>query len=360
MRKLPCIFIGLLMVCNSYSSEGGGKKIVIAHRGASGYLPEHSMSAKAMAYAMGADYIEQDVVMTKDDRLVVLHDYYLDRITNVADVYPDRHRKDDRFYAIDFTLEEIQQLEMTEGFRIKDGKREQIYKSRFPMWKSSFRVHTFEDEIELIQGLNQSTGKKVGIYPEIKDPWFHAQEGKDISRAVLTVLKKYGYTQKSTLVYLQCFDPYEVKRIHDKLFPEFGMEVKQLVLIGGGKGRKTTVLQNGKVIHRTLDWIFEPDGMQKIAEFAEGIGPGYSKLVKNESTKGHLIITDMVKNAHAAGLVVHPFTFRVDARLPDYVGSFEEMLDVFYYEVGVDGVFTDFPDRVVDFLKSTSDRTEAN
>ncbi len=144
-------------------------KVVIAHRGASGYLPEHSLPAKAMAYAQGADYLEQDLVMTKDNELVVLHDHYLDRVTDVAERFPDRARKDGRYYAIDFTLPEIKSLKFTEGFDIdKNGKKVQSYPNRFPMGKSDFRVHTFQEEIEFIQGLNHSTGKNTGIYPEIK------------------------------------------------------------------------------------------------------------------------------------------------------------------------------------------------
>lgn len=96
-------------------------KIVIAHRGASGYLPEHSMESKAMAYAMGAHYIEQDVVMSKDEQLLVLHDHYLDRVTNVAEIFSGRARNDGRYYAIDFTLAEIRSLSMTERFVLKEG-----------------------------------------------------------------------------------------------------------------------------------------------------------------------------------------------------------------------------------------------
>ncbi|MCT7040174.1 glycerophosphodiester phosphodiesterase, partial [Salmonella enterica subsp. enterica serovar Pomona] len=101
------------------------EKVVIAHRGASGYLPEHTLPAKAMAYAQGADYLEQDLVMTKDDHLVVLHDHYLDRVTDVADRFPNRARKDGRYYAIDFTLDEIKSLKFTEGFDIENGKKVQ-------------------------------------------------------------------------------------------------------------------------------------------------------------------------------------------------------------------------------------------
>ena len=120
--RLSLISVSLLcsfMTMKTLSVE----KIVIAHRGASGYLPEHTLAAKSMAYAMGANYIEQDVVMTRDDVLIVMHDITLDRTTDVAEKFPDRSRGDGRFYAIDFTLKEIRSLSATEGFRIKEGRK---------------------------------------------------------------------------------------------------------------------------------------------------------------------------------------------------------------------------------------------
>ncbi len=352
-RNLLGIFVGLLIIaCPTGFAIAGSEKTVIAHRGASGYLPEHSMAGKAMAYAMGVDYIEQDLVMTKDNQLVVLHDHYLDRVTNVAEVYPNRKRKDGRYYVIDFTLSEINQLEMTEGFKIENGKQVANFPQRFPLWKSSFRVHTFEEEVEMIQGLNKSMGKNVGIYPEIKSPWFHRHEGKDISKEVLRILKKYGYTTKNDLVYLQCFDPNETERINNDLFPEFNMEVKLVQLIAETEWKETMIYQGGKAVPYNYDWMFKPGAMQKVAEYADGIGPWKPMIVKNESTRNHLVITNMVKEAHEAGMVVHPYTFRLDVeRIPKYASSFEDMLNIFYYQVGVDGVFTDFPDRVVDFLR---------
>ncbi|HBY9780905.1 TPA: glycerophosphodiester phosphodiesterase, partial [Klebsiella pneumoniae] len=172
--KLTALMSGIILSSSALCfSATAADKMVIAHRGASGYLPEHTLPAKAMAYAQGADYLEQDLVMTKDDRLVVLHDHYLDRVTDVAQRFPQRARKDGRFYAIDFTLDEIKSLKFTEGFEPKNGKNVQTYPGRFPMGKSDFRIHTFEEEIEFVQGLNHSTGKNIGIYPEIKAPWFH-------------------------------------------------------------------------------------------------------------------------------------------------------------------------------------------
>ena len=308
-------------------------KLVIAHRGASGYLPEHTIAAKAMAYAQGADYIEQDLVMTKDDEVVVLHDHYLDTVTNVADLFPHRAREDGRFYVIDFTLAEIRQLAVYERFANKGGSKAPVFKDRFPLEKSTFRVNTFAEEIELIQGLNKSTGRTVGIYPEIKSPAFHREAGKDISAAVLEVLKNYGYRTKQDLVFLQCFDPYELQRIHQQLFSEMEMAVPLVQLLG-------------------TDPQFEPalteEGLAQVAAYADGIGPSMFLVVKPGSGTE---ATDLVDRAHELGMVVHPYTFRRD-QVPEFADDYQQLLRIFLDDVGVDGVFTDFPDLTKEFIAS--------
>jgi glycerophosphoryl diester phosphodiesterase len=147
------------------------EKIVIAHRGASGYLPEHTMEAKAAAHAMNCDFIEQDVVLSKDNVAVVIHDIYLDDVTDVATKFSNRKRADHRYYVIDFTFAELQTLTVFERFSPKTGA--QLYPNRFPKGAGAFKLHSFEQELQLIQGLNKSTQKNIGIYPEIKDPEFH-------------------------------------------------------------------------------------------------------------------------------------------------------------------------------------------
>ncbi|MBQ4776997.1 glycerophosphodiester phosphodiesterase [Pectobacterium versatile] len=333
------------------ASASSTDKIVIAHRGASGYLPEHTLPAKAMAYAQGADYLEQDLVLTKDNALIVLHDHYLDRVTDVAERFPQRARKDGRFYAIDFTLEEIKSLKFTEGFDIKDGKQVQSYPNRFPMWKSDFRIHTFQEEIEFIQGLNHSTGKNIGLYPEIKAPWFHHQEGKDIARETLAVLKLYGYTKKSDKVFLQSFDVAELKRIKTELQPQMKMDLNLIQLIAYTDWHETYEKQaDGTWVNYHYDWMQKPGAMQQIATYADGIGPDYHMLVQKGSTSDHITFTDMVKEAHQNKLQVHPFTARAD-RLPAYANDIGRLYDILYYQADVDGLFTDFPDKAVDFLK---------
>lgn len=344
---------GLVLMGATFSTTANADdKVVIAHRGASGYLPEHTLPAKAMAFAQGADYLEQDLVMTKDDQLVVLHDHYLDRVTNVADRFPDRARKDGRYYAIDFTLAEIKSLKFSEGFTVENGKKVQTFPGRFPMGKSDFRVHTFEEEIEFIQGLNHSTGKNVGLYPEIKAPWFHHQEGKDIATRVLEVLKKYGYTKKSDKIYLQCFDANELKRIRNELEPKMGMDLKLVQLIAYTKWNETEEQQpDGKWVNYSYDWMLEPGAMEKIAQYADGIGPDYHMLIADSSTNGHIIINGMVKEAHEHQLEVHPFTVRAD-QLPPYAKDVNELYDALYRQADVDGLFTDFPDKAVSYLHS--------
>jgi glycerophosphoryl diester phosphodiesterase len=320
------------------STQAFSQKIVVAHRGASGYLPEHTLVAKAMAHAMGADYIEQDVVMTKDDHLIVLHDVTLDRTSDVAEQFPNRIRDDGRYYAIDFTLEEIRTLNVSEGFSYRGGVKTQSYTDRFPVGASSFSIPTLIEEIELIQGMNKSTGKDVGIYPEVKSPEFHRAAGKDVSTALVNVLKEYGYTTKQDKVFVQTFSFDELKIIHDEILPAAGVNLNLIQLIGGDE---------------SYSWMFEAGGMDKLSHFADGIGPEKSLVISRDSSKANVIISDLVEQAHAAGMQVHPYTYQLDpGRVPQYADSFENRLQLHYFGANVDGIFTDFPDRAVDFLKN--------
>ena len=348
MRDFSLLSVFLLAGCavNYDFDLGGGdqeiippaKKLVIAHRGASGYLPEHTIAAKAMAYAQGADYIEQDLMMTKDDELVVLHDRYLDTVTDVASVFPTRSRDDGRFYVIDFALDEIRQLSVSERFETEDGVATPVFKDRFPLWKSSFRVHTLSEEIELIQGLNQSTGKNIGVYPEIKSPAFHRDEGKDIASATLDVLNHYGYKTKSDRVFLQCFDPYELQRIYEDLMPARKMDLPLIQLIGTSEQYKS---------------FLNADGMKQLATFVDGIGPSASLLVEKDSTSSNIRATGLTEFAHVAGLKVHPYTFRRERdQMPSYAKDYDDLLRIFFDEIGVDGVFTGFPDLTVQYLEA--------
>jgi glycerophosphoryl diester phosphodiesterase len=309
-------------------------KIVIAHRGASGYLPEHTVPAIVLAHAQGADYLEQDVVLSKDDVPFVLHDVHIDTVTDVARRFPDRKRPDGRYYAIDFTASELKQLAASERFDPQTGRA--VYPSRFPLGQGGFQVPTLEEELQVIQGLNRTTGREAGIYPEIKYPAWHRAQGRDPSRIVVSLLARYGYKTKADKIYLQCFEPVEVKRIRTEL----GYQGRLIQLIeGSGSERDTPEQQH----------LRTPAGLDETAKVADGIGPSFADLVARKPD-GMLAATSLVRDAHARGLLVHPYTFRADA-VPPGVASFDDLLRLAFFDLGVDGVFSDHPDRAVAFLR---------
>ncbi len=310
------------------------RPVIIAHRGASGHLPEHTIQAKALAFAMGADYLEQDLVATRDDRLVVLHDIHLDRVTDVAVKFPGRAREDGRFYVRDFDLDEILTLTVHER---TDAAGKQVFPGRTAYAGAQFRVHTFERELALVATLQEQTGREVGIYPEIKSPAWHRREGVDISKRVLRALDDHGYSTHDAPAYLQCFDAHELQRIRHEL----GTGLKLVQLIGED------------------DWDPEPTafaamqtaaGITELARTVDGIGPWVNQLYAARGAAGGVAALELVELAHAEGLVVHPYTFRSDA-LPAGFDSFEELVRFFVRDVTVDGLFTDFPGEVLAILR---------
>ncbi|MDX1491069.1 MAG: glycerophosphodiester phosphodiesterase [Pseudohongiellaceae bacterium] len=324
----------------SHAHRNSPRPLVIAHRGACAYLPEHTLAAKALAYGMGADYLEQDVVMSKDEQLIVLHDVTLDRTTNVAQVFPERRRKDARFYAIDFTLDELLQLQLNEAVVEAGGRLVPQYPGRFPLYKSNFKIHTLADEIELAQGLNISSGRAVGIYPEIKRPDFHRENGKDLAMALLSELKRYGYTNKDDSIFVQTFDFQELKRLRETLMPELGIDLKLVQLIANDEeGRRLT----------------SPSGLKEVARYADAIGPEKDMILSFEQSPNRPVASPLLRHAKELGLAIHPYTFRADQGLvPPYVNSFDELLALFVEELGIDGLFTDFTDKLVAYLNLNS------
>lgn len=320
------------MTLTSPNPSHANDKIVIAHRGASGYLPEHTLEAKALAHSMNPDYIEQDVVLTKDGVPVVLHDHYLDTVSDVATKFKARKRKDGRYYAIDFTFAEIKTLQAFERIDLKTGK--QVFPNRFPSGQSHFSVPSLEEELELIKGLNQSSGKNIGIYPEIKAPAFHRKEGQDISKIVLEVLAKHGFSDKDDAIYLQCFDWNETKRIRNEL----GYKGKLIQLIAENSWNESPNVD--------FDALQKKDGLEAISKVADGIGPWINHVVNDDGTP-----SDLAQNAHAVGLALHPYTLRTDD-LPAWAKSHDHAMQVILFDAGADGLFTDFADLAVHYLAS--------
>ena len=312
--------------------KSGKKTLVIAHRGASGYLPEHTLAAKAMAYGMGADYLEQDLVATRDDEVIVSHDIHLDRVTDVATVFPGRARGDGRYYARDFDLAEIRRLTVTERVNA-DGNA--VFPGRFPVGKGILRVNTLAEELEFVAGMNAASGRSVGVYPEIKAPAWHRGEGVDLARLTLDVLAHFGYKDRDAPCFVQCFDWQETRRLRETL----DTDLKLVPLLADPAWGESAT---------DYAWLLSGDGVAEMAGVVDGVGPWLQQLYEVEPIDGCPISTGFAALAQAAGLEVHPYTFRKDA-LPPGFGDFDALLRFFVDDLAVDGLFTDFPDIVLGF-----------
>jgi glycerophosphoryl diester phosphodiesterase len=298
-------------------------KLVIAHRGASGYLPEHTLEGYALAYGLGAHFIELDLVMTRDGVLIALHDVQLERTTDAAQVYPGRVRPDGRWYAADFTRAEVAALRVRERV---DERGAPVFPGRFPQGRGRFAVPTLEEAIELVQGLNAATGCAVGLYIETKDPDFHRQAGLALEPALLEVLTRHGYTDRDAPVYLQSFDPDSLQRLR-----ALGTRLRLVQLVGGGA---------------RFDPLVTDAGLDGIARYADGIGPAKRRVEEDAPAGGP---SPLVRRAHARGLRVHTWTYRTDAVGPGHADVAAE-LRAHLRGLGVDGVFTDHPDRALAVL----------
>lgn len=322
------LLITLLIVAQT----GLAQPLVIAHRGASGYLPEHTLAAKAMAHAQGADHLEQDVVLSRDGVPVVLHDIHLEAVSDVAEQFPDRARGDGRWYVIDFNLAELRRLNLNE--RIRPDTGQPAWPNRFPVDLGRFGIVTLAEEIELVRGLNHSTGREAGLYVELKDPAWHHANGQDLASTVLAVLREHGYADDADAVYLQCFDWAETRRLREQL----GWRGRLIQLIG----------ENRWAMNDTdYDYLKTPAGLAEIATVADGIGPWIGQLFT--TMDGQTEPTGLVAAAREHGLAVHAYTLRADA-LPAFAADYDTLL-ARIFELGVDGVFTDFPDLTLDFLR---------
>lgn len=321
-RVIGALFVMLLCF------DGIAKPDVIAHRGASGHLPEHTLEALILAHAQGADYIEQDLVLSKGLVPVVLHDIHLETVTDVEQVYPNRKRADGRYYAFDFSLAELKTLRVHER---TDAQGRQVFPLRFD-GQSDFSIATFQQHIDLINQLNKSTGKNVGFYPEIKSPQWHLKQGADISAIVIKLLRANNLDDADAKIYVQCFDFEETQRLRNEL----NAKVKLVQLIGENEWGESD---------SDYDYLRTRAGLHQIAKVAQGIGPWIPQLIDIET----MMVTSLITDAHSAGLKVHPYTFRKD-QLPEGIDA-STMLQTLFEKVRVDGLFTDFTDTVVQHLE---------
>jgi glycerophosphoryl diester phosphodiesterase len=308
-------------------------KLVIAHRGASGYLPEHTFAAKAYAHALGADCLEQDVVLTRDQVPVVFHDLVLEEVTDVAARFPTRRRADGHWYVIDLDYAELTTLEVHE--RVVPASGIPVYAGRFHE-RLGFRIHSLEEELRFVRGLNQASGRQAAIYTEVKSPAWHRAHDMDLSRIVLDTLARFGFRERGDSVWLQCFDFEEIRRLKDEL----GCRLKMVQLIGENEWQEST---------SDYDWLRSATGLAEVARYAQGIGPWIPQVVTWAAPGASPTCSTLVADAHRHDLAVHPYTFRSDD-LPEHAPDTDSVHEALFTLAGVDGLFTDFTDVTLNWL----------
>ena len=293
------------------------RPLIVGHRGASGHRPEHTLEGYRLAAEMGADYIEPDLVPTKDGVLIARHENEIGSTTNAAEKFPARRRTatvDGQvvtgWFAEDFTLAEIRTLRARERLPFRSHA-----------YDGQFSVPTFDEVIELARRLGRELGRPVGIYPETKHPTYFAGIGLPIEDRLLDSLKKHDWNTRQSPVFIQSFEPGNLRVLRQKT----AVRLVQLV--------------------DERQWAsIDEAGVKEIASYADVVAP----------TKA-LVTADFVARAHGAGLLVHVWTLRADPQfLPErYRGNAEEEFR-WFARLGVDGIFTDFPDIGARALRGTA------
>jgi len=343
----------------TYNTLDGSAPLVIGHRGASGYRPEHTLESYLLAIQQGANYIEPDLVMTKDGHLIARHEPMLSATTDVASKF-GADRKSTRmvdgvsttdYFASDFTLAEIKTLRAVQPRANRDQSFNGLYE-----------IPTLVEVIALAKTQSALLGRPVGIYPEVKHSTFH--DGIFGARAFENKLVEqlhtaYGNTRNAP-VFIQSFEVNNLQYLNTRT----DIKLVQLVDADDVKpdGSMSLVAPYAQPYDFVVGWnprtfadLVTPEGLAFIKSYADGVGPWKPYLVKtvDDSVGGNLPINDrrvdgstgVIEAAHAAGLLIHTWTFRNDASGYGFADPQAEM--EFYMRLGVDGVFTDFPDTGV-------------
>ncbi|WP_043716395.1 glycerophosphodiester phosphodiesterase [Kutzneria sp. 744] len=318
---------------------------VIGHRGASGYRPEHTLASYELAARMGADYVEPDLVSTKDGVLVARHEPEIGGTTDVAQHPEFASRKTTKmldgvpltgWFTTDFTLAELKTLRAVERLP-QVRQRNTVYDGRY-------QIPTFQEVIDLVKRLDKELHRDIGIYPETKHPTFFKAEGLPTDQKLVDALNRNGLNRPGAKVYVQSFEVSNLKWLHRQL----RVPLIQLTAV---EGRPYDFTVAGD--KRTYADITSAAGMREIATYAQGVGPDKNEIIPWDAT-GHLgRQTSFVKDAHAARLKVHPYTFRpenvflpADFRSsadPTAYGNLFGEIET-YLRAGIDGFFTDTAD----------------
>ena len=326
--------------------------LVIGHRGASGYLPEHTLEAYALAIRQGADYVEPDLVATKDGHLIARHEPNITNTTDVA-IRPEfagrRTTKnvdgvnETGWFASDFTLREIKTLRALQTF----PERPQQFNGRF-------KIPTLSEVIELVQRESKRRDRRIGIYPETKHPTYHQGLGLALEGRLVRILDRYDLDKRKSPVFIQSFEQSNLKRLNRmtdvrlvQLVDAFDVDANGVLIYAPPFDRPYdwTVSGDPELTSRTFGFFATDEGLEEISTYADGVGPWKKYIVSTNAANDTLPPTDLIERAHDHGLVIHTWTFRSEqSRLANqYMGNpINEYLQ--FYELGIDGVFSDFPD----------------
>lgn len=332
--------------CASMNGVEARRPIVIAHRGASGERPEHTLAAYRLAIAQGADFIEPDLVMTRDGVLVCRHENEISTTTDVSERAEFAARRTAKsidgvealgWWVEDFTLAELKTLRC---------------KERLPQLRPANAAFDGQEQIPTFAEVLALAGEAgVGIYPELKHPTFLRGQGLDPAPAFIAAVREAGGQRVADQLIVQCFETGALRQLAE--MSSIRWTCVQLLAASGGPWDR-----------RDLSYadMLSENGLRVIAEYARGIGPEKTLIVPRDSSGRSLEPTNLVTAAHAAGLVVHPWTFRAenyflpaelrrgDPAAPDYLRQHGDLAAELhgFYAAGVDGVFSDFPAAAVE------------
>ena len=358
----------ILALCPAYSSARDDsdfrKPLVIGHRGAHGYLPAHTLEGYALAIELGADFIEPDLVATKDGHLIASHEPNLVATTDVASrpEFAARRRTavidgaaESGFFASDFTLAEIKRL-----------RRVQDFADRPQQFNGKFEVPTLEEIIALVKRKSEEKGRTIGIYPETKHPTYHKSINLPLEQRLVHALTAAGWNRRDAPVFIQSFEQGSLIELR-KLTP-----IRLIQLVDANDVNPDGSLDFTAPFDRPYDWTASGDprllartfgffvtdaGLREVKTYADGIGPWKRYIVSStaaglpgpgEASRKLLPAGDLVQRAHKVGLLVHTWTFRNEQKrlVSDYQGNpVNEYLQ--FYRLGIDGVFSDFADTAV-------------
>ena len=306
------------------------RPLIIAHRGASGYLPEHTLEAYSLAIDQGADFIEPDLVSTKDGVLIARHEPDLTETTDAAVKFPARKAKKvidgetvEGWFSEDFTLAEIKTLRAKERVPFRDQSN-----------NGKFLIPTFDQVLALRAAKSREKNRVIGIYPETKHPAYFKSIGLALEAPLVAALKAANLEGADAPVFLQSFEADSLKQL-----------------------KTLTALPRIQLLSAAADMTTD-DGLKSIAGYAQGIGPAKTMIVPVDRQGNAGAPTDLIARAHRAGLLVHPYTFRPEAQfLPVTYGGDAAKEYCQFARLGVDGLFTDTPDQALKALAESCPMT---